>query len=94
MAVSDDLRERVVEAVVLGGYPHAATRPPSTPQARSAVTMPCRTNPVGADFGKADLPARFISRSASMALMSEADAGTLSNSNASRKAGDQRRMPA
>jgi hypothetical protein len=30
----------------------------------------------------------------SMARISEADAGTLSNANASRKAGDQRRMPA
>ena len=50
------------------------------PPGRTCGAQRCRTNPVEADFGKADLPARFISRSASMALMSEADAGTLSNS--------------
>ena len=45
----------------------------------------CRTNPVGADLGRVDASVRFISRSTSMARMSEADAGTLSNANAARK---------
>ena len=53
-----------------------------------------RTNPVGADSGRVAALVRFASRSTSMARMSEAEAGTLSNWNVSRKAGDQRRIPA
>jgi len=65
-----------------------------TPPGITSAAQRCRTNPVGADFGRVDLPARFASRSTAMARISEAHAGTLSNSNASRNAGDQRRMPA
>jgi hypothetical protein len=63
------------------------------PPGRTWGAQRCRTNPVGADCGRVGFSKRFASRNISIARMSEADAGTLSNSNAARKAGDQRRMP-
>jgi hypothetical protein len=56
------------------------------PPGRTCGAQRCRMNPVGAVLGRVDLPVRFASRKTSMARMSEAEAGTLSNSNASRKA--------
>src|SRR5256885_16459300 len=53
-----------------------------------------RTKPIGADFGRLGTALRFISRSMSIARISAAAAGTLWKTNASRKAGAQRRMPA
>jgi hypothetical protein len=48
-------------------------------------------NPIGADFDRS-FPELFISRSNSIARISELAAGTLSNVNESRKMGDHLRM--
>jgi hypothetical protein len=64
------------------------------PPGMTCAAQRCRTNPVGADFGRLDFSERFASRSTSTARISEADAGTLSNAKASKNAGDHRRTPA
>jgi len=64
------------------------------PPGITCVAQRCLTNAVGADFGRLDFSERFASRSASMARINEADAGTLSNKKASRNTGDHRRTPA
>src|ERR1700735_4613908 len=55
------------------------------PPGMTCAAQRCLTNPVGADLGRLDVSERFVSRSTSMARISEADAGTLSNTKASRK---------